>query len=155
MEQADVYININNAKRRKDIRCREKELWEFKEAKIMFDLDSNLFFLGWGRDIHLQIFIEQLLCASHCTQIVPQERGHLNCALKDEYVLNVMLCKVGVAGTWNVTGLWEGRVKRERWQIWKMKQDGKSDSTKWCPEHLVGVWLPGCRGPSPSSFPSS
>lgn len=52
-----------------------------------------------GRGIHSQIFIEQLLCGSHYTQIIPQEKGHLNCALKDEYVLNVMLCKVGVAGT--------------------------------------------------------
>ena len=59
----------------------------------------SVFFWGEGRGIHLQIFIEQLLCAKHCTQIVPQERGHLNCALKDEYVLNVVLCKVGVAGT--------------------------------------------------------
>ena len=52
-----------------------------------------------GRGVHSQVFIEQLLCGSHCTQIVPQERGHLNCALKDEYVLNIMLCKVDVAGT--------------------------------------------------------
>lgn len=39
-----------------------------------------------GRGIHSQIFIEQLLCGSHYTQIIPQEKGHLNCALKDEYV---------------------------------------------------------------------
>lgn len=52
MEQADVYINTDSAKRRKDIRGREKEPWEFKEAKIMLDLDSDLFFAGGEAFIH-------------------------------------------------------------------------------------------------------
>ena len=59
MEQADVYININNAKRRKDIRGREKEPWEFKEAKIMFDLESDLFLL-WE-----EAFIYKYLLSSY------------------------------------------------------------------------------------------
>lgn len=61
MEQADVYINVNNAKWRKDIRGREKEPWEFKEAKIMFDLDSDLSFFG-GRG---EAFIYKYLLSSY------------------------------------------------------------------------------------------